>query len=46
MLIAVRADIEADVKRISIRKRAKMVAVEVCIEGKKLFFVQFIEWGL
>ena len=36
-------DIQADVKRVPIRKGAEMVDVEIDVDGKNLFVVQYIE---
>ena len=37
-LIAIRSDIQADIKRLSVRKGAEILALEVSIDGKKLVF--------
>ena len=38
VLIAVRSSIQADIKRLSVRKGAEIVAIEVTIDNKKLVF--------
>ena len=43
VLSAIRSDILADVKRLSVRKGAEILAIEVTIDNKKFFFAQFIE---
>ena len=43
MLFAIRSDIVAYLKRLSVRKGAEILAIDVTIDSKKLFFAQFIE---
>ena len=43
VLFAIRSDIVADVKRLSVRKGAEILVIEVTIDNKKMFFAQFIE---
>ena len=38
VLIAIRSDIQADIKRLSVRKGAEILAIEVSIDGKKFVF--------
>ena len=38
VLIAIRSDIQADVKRLSVRKGAEILAIEVSINDKKFVF--------
>ena len=38
VLIAIRSDIQADIKRLSVRKGAEILAIEVLIDGKKFVF--------
>ena len=39
VLIAIRSNIQADIKRLSVRKDAEIVATEVTIDNKKFFFL-------
>ena len=39
VLIAIRSDIQADVKRLSVRKGAEILAIEVSIDNKKNCFL-------
>ena len=41
VLIAIRSNIQADIKRLSVRKGAEIVAIEVTIDNKILFSVPF-----
>ena len=38
VLITIRSDIQADIKRLSVRKGAEILAIEVSIDGKKFVF--------
>ena len=38
VLIAIRSDIQADIKRLSVRKGAEILAIEVSIDGKQFVF--------
>ena len=38
VLIAIRSDIQAEIKRLSVRKGAEILAIEVSIDGKKFVF--------
>ena len=38
VLIAIRSNIQADIKRLSVRKGAEIVAIEVTIDNKKFVF--------
>ena len=45
VLIAIRSDIEANVKRLSIRKGAEILAIEVTINEKKFVFCTIYRVG-
>ena len=38
VLIAIRSDVQDDIKRLSVRKGAEILAIEVSIDGKKFVF--------
>ena len=38
VLIAIRSDKQAEIKRLSVRKSAEILAIEVSIDGKKFVF--------
>ena len=45
VLIAIRSDIQADVKRLSVRKGAEILAIEVSIDNKKFVFCTLYRVG-
>ena len=45
VLIAIRSDIQAEIKRLSVRKGAEILAIEVSIDGKKFVFCTVYKVG-
>ena len=45
VLIAIRSDIQADIKRLSVRKGAEILAIEVSIDNKKFVFCTLYRVG-